>query len=224
MGVAPAGSEAGRRGGRPTAAQTARLDQAIREAALARFLADGYEGTSMDVVARDAGTTKATLYTRFRSKEEMFGAVLEWATQQQDWPAPEPDHADVDEVHDLDGLARLLREIAHAAVRRTLHPQMVQLTRLAVAQGTRVPVLAEHSRLSPWRRYDVLVGLLSRLQAEAVIGTDLEPGLLAENFFAMVSGMPARLALFGVVRPDAEQARRTDAAVRLFVDGLRGDR
>ncbi len=41
------------------------------------FLDAGFEGTSMDAVARAAGTTKRTLYAHFGSKEGLFLEVVE---------------------------------------------------------------------------------------------------------------------------------------------------
>jgi AcrR family transcriptional regulator len=211
-----------RRGGRPTAEEAARLNQAIHECALEQFLAHGYERTSMASVAAAAGTTKASLYARFPSKEAMFLGVLEWATSRPDWPVPEAEPPDLEGVHDVAGLVDVLRDVARAAVARALHPQMVQLTGLAAAHAARFPALAHHSRLSPWRRYELLVDLLRRLRDEEVITTDEDPLILAEHFFGMVSAMPTRLAIFGVHRAPEEQERRTDAAVRFFVAGLIG--
>src|SRR5579864_3831321 len=64
-----------RRSGRPTLEQAAELDQTVRECALRLFLDHGYEGTSMDAIAREAHTTKMSLYGRFASKEELFLSV-----------------------------------------------------------------------------------------------------------------------------------------------------
>src|SRR5438552_9008338 len=83
-----------RRGGRPTLEQAAQLDRDVREAALSLFLEHGYDGTSMDAIANAAGTTKASLYARFPTKEAVFSSVLEWAIQRDDWPTPEPETPD----------------------------------------------------------------------------------------------------------------------------------
>ena len=40
------------------------------------FLADGFDGASMNEVARSAGVSKGTLYVYFTSKEELFAALL----------------------------------------------------------------------------------------------------------------------------------------------------
>src|SRR5215471_6007964 len=89
---------AGRRGGRPTTAETAQLTDAVREAALALFLERGYEGTTLEAIARAAGTTKASLYARFADKETLFVSVVGWAIGRRDWPMPEPPPPDLDDL------------------------------------------------------------------------------------------------------------------------------
>lgn len=79
-----------RQAGRPSPAQAAQLDQDVRESSLRLFLEQGYDGTSMDAIARAAGTTKVTLYSRYSSKEELFSSVLWWALLRDDWPQAEP--------------------------------------------------------------------------------------------------------------------------------------
>lgn len=50
--------------------------QAIMEAAAALFRDDGYERTSMAAISARLGGSKATLYSYFKSKEELFAAVM----------------------------------------------------------------------------------------------------------------------------------------------------
>lgn len=206
-----------RRGGRPTLAEAAELERSIRAAALALFLELGYEGTSLDAIALAAGTTKATLYARFGSKEALFVAVLQWATQRSDWPVVEPPPPDPTD------LAAALTEIAHAATRRALHPSMIKLGRIAIAHAERYPEIAlRASTAGTWPRRQTIVDLLRHHAATGAIVAD-EPEVLAEHFMAMVSGTPARLASFGVVHSASARELRTRVAVDLFVRGLRPD-
>jgi AcrR family transcriptional regulator len=48
----------------------------VLDAALKLFLADGYDGTSMEAVARAAGVTKPVVYACFSSKDELFRSLL----------------------------------------------------------------------------------------------------------------------------------------------------
>ncbi|OBJ04972.1 transcriptional regulator [Mycobacterium sp. 1482292.6] len=64
---------AGRRGRRPGANTTR---QAILDAARARFAADGYAATTIRRVAADAEVDASLVMQFFRSKDELFGAVM----------------------------------------------------------------------------------------------------------------------------------------------------
>lgn len=48
----------------------------VLDAALKLFLDGGYEGTSMDAVARAAGVTKPVVYACFESKDDLFRSLL----------------------------------------------------------------------------------------------------------------------------------------------------
>ena len=48
----------------------------VLDAALKLFLEHGYEGTSMEAVARAAGVTKPVVYACFAGKDELFRALL----------------------------------------------------------------------------------------------------------------------------------------------------
>jgi len=203
-----------RRGGRPTLEEAARLDHDVREAALRLFLEHGYDGTSMDAIAAAAGTTKASLYARFPSKDAVFNDVLDWAVMRPDWPVAES------EPPPLDDLEGALRAIARSVVRRALDPSMVKLSRIAIAQASRFPAVAQRIHAGGWPRLQVMTELLERHAAAGAIVAE-EPEILAEHFLAMVGGAPARLASFVIVRDPEEQEHHIDLAVQLFLRGLR---
>lgn len=74
------------RRGRPTAAQSAAIEQTILSAAKQLMLGNGFDGTSMEAVARSAGVPKSTLYNRFPDKYALLNAVIdhcisEWGSQ-----------------------------------------------------------------------------------------------------------------------------------------------
>lgn len=54
-----------------------RTREAILEAARRRFLRFGARKTTMDEVAREAGTSRTTLYAHFRNKEELYATLLQ---------------------------------------------------------------------------------------------------------------------------------------------------
>ena len=50
--------------------------QEILQAARGVFIAKGFEAASMDAVAREAGVSKATVYAHFKSKSDLFAAMM----------------------------------------------------------------------------------------------------------------------------------------------------
>lgn len=217
MTSSPAPGEGTKRnkGGRPTAEQASDLDRRIRESALELFLEHGYEGTSMNGIAAAARTTKPSLYARFPTKEAVFRSVMGWVVQRTDWPFPEPPEPPLD---DLEGA---LTEIATTALRRALDPSMVRLEQVAIAHASSYPEIARRTYgRGAWPRTKLVADLLRHHAESGAIVAD-DPEMLAELFLGMASSAPARLASFGIVRDPAEVDRRTRAAVKLFLRGLR---
>jgi AcrR family transcriptional regulator len=54
-----------------------RTRRRLLELAVARFAVDGYRGTSLSAVAREAGLTPAAAYAYFPSKEALFAAAVD---------------------------------------------------------------------------------------------------------------------------------------------------
>lgn len=61
----------------PRTAQTAATRRRLLDAARGVFLRRGWAGTSLDLVVTEAGLTKGAVYSRFRSKADLFLALLE---------------------------------------------------------------------------------------------------------------------------------------------------
>jgi AcrR family transcriptional regulator len=102
--------------GRPTAHQSAAIERVIHEAAATAFLSMGYERTSMEAVAADAGVPKSTLYKRFPDKRSLLRAVL--SDRVSAW-------GELERVHDPDDdLERRLKHLAAAILRHAATPEV----------------------------------------------------------------------------------------------------
>ncbi len=55
----------------------AKTTAALLRQARAAFARSGYDGTSLDSIVRAAGYSKGALYTHFKTKRELFAAVVE---------------------------------------------------------------------------------------------------------------------------------------------------
>lgn len=59
----------------PTPVKKGRKFDQVLDGARKVFMTDGYEGASVDTIAREAGVSKATLYSYFPDKKKLFAEV-----------------------------------------------------------------------------------------------------------------------------------------------------
>ena len=202
--------------GRPTRAEAARLDESIRAAAIAAFIARGFDGVTMEDVARSAQVGKPALYARYPDKTALFTAVVPWALQNLKW---ELDNWELDDVPGDLGLRAALLHIGRATHERATDPEMVGLFRMAMAESPRFPEVAltadEVTRsplVAPVRE------LLERHRAAGEIEVD-DVELAAEHFITMVHLTPLTFAAFGFERDPADREVFLQRTVDLFLRG-----
>jgi AcrR family transcriptional regulator len=118
------------RRGRPTQAEAKRLDQTIREAAVATFAEFGYAETSMEAIARAAGVTRRSLYARYPDKRAVFVDVIPWAMTKFD------DGKSIEAIIG-DDLEATLLIIARACLARAVRPETLRLKRMALNEAVR---------------------------------------------------------------------------------------
>src|SRR5690606_4073523 len=99
--------------------------QAILEAAKALFLRRGYDGSSMDAIAAEAGVSKLTVYSHFTDKETLFSAAVKAKCEEQ---LPEllfalPEDAPIEKV--LLNIARGFHGLVNSRESIELHRIMV---------------------------------------------------------------------------------------------------
>jgi TetR/AcrR family transcriptional regulator, mexJK operon transcriptional repressor len=205
------------RRGRPTSAEAKQLDLAVREAAVATFLEMGYAGASMEAIAKAAGITRRSLYTRYADKRALFAGVIPWALAR----FVAEDSVVVGPGDDLAALESALTAIGHAAVQRAVHPENVRLKQIAMSEAALFPEFKISAESMMWAgRQRAVTDLLRRHAELGNIDVDGDPELASEHFLAMVEAVPARMADFGVFRSKAQQERHLRYAVRLFMRGV----
>ncbi|MEM1131126.1 MAG: TetR/AcrR family transcriptional regulator [Pseudomonadota bacterium] len=118
------------------------------------FLREGYEGASVDTIARAAGVSKATLYSYFPDKKELFLEVAQMECLRQ---------ADSAVLIARDGasIEQALTEFARHMVLFVLTDFAQSVFRVCVAESERFPDLARtFYRSGPEKARDRLVALL----------------------------------------------------------------
>jgi len=122
---------------------TDRKREAIIQAAIGAFRADGFEVTSMDRIAAMAEVSKRTVYNHFASKEELFAEILHrlW-----DSSAAQVDMS----YHPERPLREQLRELLTLKMCLLNDSNFLDLARVAIAATIHAPERAQEmvSRLS----------------------------------------------------------------------------
>jgi AcrR family transcriptional regulator len=98
------------------------------------FLAQGFDGASMNDIARTAGVSKGTIYFHFDSKEALFEALIRAERGQQ---AEQCCDIDIDE-NDPD-VAGALTHIGHSLLTMMMTPEIIAQVRTVIAVAAKFP-------------------------------------------------------------------------------------
>lgn len=115
--------------------------QAVLSAATAVFLAQGFSAATTDMIQREAGVSKSTVYVHYTSKEALFAAVIE---------------AECDKfaqnLRDIrfrpSNLRNTLTALGRAYLDIVLSPSGLALYRIVMAEAPRFPQLARRFYLA----------------------------------------------------------------------------
>lgn len=127
-----ASDPAARRPGRPKSEEKA---AAIREAASLLFMTEGMERTSMDAISQAAGVSKQTVYSHFKSKDDLFRACV--ASKVQMYGLDES-RIDVDAPVDA-----ALHRVGIQLLTLLSDPEVIRMFRLMIAEATGFPKLVQ---------------------------------------------------------------------------------
>lgn len=163
--------------GRPKSVQK-RLD--ILAAAAELFLQNGVTATSMDMVAKQAGVSKQTVYSHFKNKDALFAAVIDWKCDEHQLDAAHmagPDTPVID----------VLTKVGNQFVNLLLDPQAIAMYRIVIAEGASNPHVSEiFYNAGPKHSIDVLCECL-HTNAQLNLSAD-EAHHLTIMFFNMLKG------------------------------------
>ena len=169
----------------------------IVAAAAARFAESGYDGTTLDEIAADAGVTKPVLYRHFGSKKDLYLALLR--RHRDDLPGFLDGAADG--PPDLEAIL----DVWFAYARANSHGWRM----LFRDRGGDAEIAAFRGEVQT-RARDVLVGWFGAVADPPIPATQLEP--TAEVIRAGLAG----LILWWVDHPEAERGDLVAATVRLL--------
>ncbi|SLN29950.1 HTH-type transcriptional repressor AcnR [Roseovarius albus] len=154
-----------------------KFDQVL-EGARTVFMRDGFEGASVDDIAREAGVSKATLYSYFPDKRLLFSEVSRQECNRQ-----------AEEAFEVIGIGApielVLHEAASRVVRFFLSEFGMQVFRICVAESYRFPELGQ-------RFYDSGPALL-RSRLSQIFAPYVEKGILKIDDMELATSQFAEL-------------------------------
>ncbi|MFZ2868780.1 TetR/AcrR family transcriptional regulator [Zavarzinia sp.] len=186
-----AGASPARRRG-PSPEKTARTRAAIVEAAMAEFLERGYSASTMAGVARRAGIAKGTIYLYFPTKEALFAGIV------RDIVTNPLREAEEQEIGPDETVADYFRRTLVPVMRRIESGGRAAVARLILAEGARIPVLAEVYR------QDVFLPLIEHIRlhaARAVKRGEAGGEILARHPHLLLAPLWVGMVNNGVIAP-----------------------
>ncbi|WP_018386985.1 TetR/AcrR family transcriptional regulator [Ancylobacter sp. FA202] len=176
------------------------------------FFEKGFDGASMDEVARAAGVSKATIYVYFGGKEELFEALVHNDRARAAERLFEVDSS-ADEVDTL------LRHIGISFMTMMVQPDQIRMVRMVIATAEKFPRIGRaFFDAGPCRGGQRLADLLRRQADLGRLSID-DDVAAAYEFFNLCQSNSVKGLLFGVgEQPTPAQIEETVArAVRVFL-------
>jgi AcrR family transcriptional regulator len=178
------------------------------------FTERGYDGTSMEDLAKATGLSKSSIYHHFEGKEELLRLALQRALG--------PLFAVTEEAGATEG--RAIDRLEYV-VRREVAVLVDELPYVTLLLRVRGNTETERWALTRRRAFDRFVAdLVAQAAADGDLRAGLDPAVVARLLFGMINSLVEwyRPRRPGGRHRTASPAELADSVVRLAFDGLRG--
>jgi TetR/AcrR family transcriptional repressor of mexJK operon len=169
-----------------------RRHREIREAAIGVFLANGYDGATMEDIAVRAGVSKQTVYKHFDDKQNLFAEIVLSTTDEMDALVG----LIAERLTETSDLAKDLGYLAESFLTALMQPRVLRLRRLVISSADRFPEIA-----TAWyeKGFERALGALSNsfraLADRQLLDVD-DPATAAEHFVGLLFWIPINKAMF----------------------------
>jgi len=189
------------------------MQDRILGAAFKAFTEDGYAETSTLEIARRAKISKRDLYANFSSKHAVLVACIKSRAERMRLPP------DLPTPRTRQMLASTLTSFASNLVREVSHPSVIATFRLAIAEATRSPEIAQALDVAGRdATRGALAELLASAQSTGLIGPGESAVMAAQYLGLLWEGLMVGLLLGVAATPEpAEAERRATKATAAFM-------
>jgi TetR/AcrR family transcriptional repressor of mexJK operon len=184
--------------------------EAILSIARQVFMEEGYAAASMSTIATRVGGSKGTLYNYFRSKAELFVAVIQHQcelSQAELFDVPHPD------------LKTYMTQLAGRFARLMLSEDVLTMHRIVVAEAVRFPEIGQALyEAGPKRGKARMIAYFEQAIAEGRL-RPCDPGRAAEQAMELTLAGLYRRRLWNVGPPptEAEIDANVQAGIETFM-------
>jgi TetR/AcrR family transcriptional repressor of mexJK operon len=184
----------------------------ILRAAAFLFLKDGYEGTSMEAVAKKADVSKLTIYSHFADKAELFQNVIRLRCDKL--ASPESFRALMGKP-----VRPALTELATTFVTHIFTPDAIKLHRTLQAESVRHPAIAQIFYETGPKRVRAAFGELLKHYVEKGELAIHDIPKSTEQFFSLLKGEMMMKVLLGIEKfPSSfEMKKHIKASIDMFL-------
>jgi TetR/AcrR family transcriptional regulator of autoinduction and epiphytic fitness len=190
---------------------TDRKREAIIQAAIAEFRANGFDITSMDKIAATAGVSKRTVYNHFPSKEELFAEILNqlWirvtAEEETPYTSDRP-------------LREQLRQQLTAKLQMLSDDNLLDLARVAIAAAIHSPERAQSMVAKMGEREEGLTVWIRAAQADGRLKA-VAPEFAAQQVQGLLKSFAfwPQISMGRPSLPAEEQAAVVESALDMFL-------
>lgn len=164
---------------------------AVLEGARTVFMRDGFEGASVDDITREAGVSKATVYSYFPDKREMFTEVTRRECERMA-------RSTLEEIDFSRPPREVMLRTAHNLTRFLLSDFSLQMFRICVAEAERFPDLGHaFYRNGPEMGRNRMIEYIKTAQARGEL-IESDADMMAEQFAELCKTRLWTRAVFGV--------------------------
>lgn len=189
---------------------------AILEAAKSLFMRNGYEGSSMDAIAAEAGVSKLTVYSHFTDKETLFACAVEAKCEEQLPPLYFELRTDTPIDTVLLAIGRGFNTLINS-------DESIAMMRLVTTQAAQNPQLSQlFYDAGPHRMLLAMEHLLEQANQLGQLRVE-HPQRAAEHFFSLIKGGCNFRRTIGCSEPPTGQSadEHVQEVVELFIRAYR---
>ncbi len=186
----------------------------LLEAAIEVFAQRGYQATTMDEIAEQAGVSKGMLYIYFKNKEALFGAVFRWYGQVVAETMRGAIVGLEDEIEQLDSIAAVWGEIA--VEHRDYVPLFLDFWAAASVRGMRSDYADDLATMYDEHR-NLIAGIIEQGQRKGIFKQETDPRAAA---YLLVGGMDGIFIQSWLSQPKGLE-KMIRQAMQMLLDGIR---